>query len=134
HRVHSAESALDDIVRAFRAARDDRRTVVVNLPLDVQAQPVPGSVLRALESLTAPAPPALPRAADAAVSALADAFERAERPVIIAGRGGRHAGDELAALAEQAGALLATSAVANGLFEGNRFSLGISGGFSSPLA
>ena len=40
----------------------------------------------------------------------------------------------LAALAEQLGALLATSAVANGLFRGNPCALGISGGFASPLA
>jgi acetolactate synthase I/II/III large subunit len=37
-------------------------------------------------------------------------------------------------LADAAGALLATSAAANGLFAGSRWSLGISGGFASPLA
>ena len=36
-------------------------------------------------------------------------------------------------LAAHAGALVATSAVANGLFHGEEFNLGISGGFSSPL-
>jgi thiamine pyrophosphate-dependent acetolactate synthase large subunit-like protein len=40
----------------------------------------------------------------------------------------------LEALAERCGALLATSAVANGLFAGHPWSLGISGGFASPLA
>lgn len=58
---------------------------------------------------------------------------RAERPVFVAGRGGRGAGPEIAALAKRAGALLATSAVANGLFHADEFDLGISGGFSSPL-
>ena len=59
----------------------------------------------------------------------------AERPVFIAGRGARGAGaGALERLAESAGALLATSAVANGLFEGDPWSLGISGGFASPLA
>ena len=50
--------------------------------------------------------------------------------------GARGAGCRVALerLAEQAGALLATSAVANGLFEGNPWSLGISGGFATPLA
>jgi thiamine pyrophosphate-dependent acetolactate synthase large subunit-like protein len=56
------------------------------------------------------------------------------RPVFVAGRGARHAGPQIAALAEQVGALVATSAVANGLFEGDPYGLGISGGFSSPLA
>jgi thiamine pyrophosphate-dependent acetolactate synthase large subunit-like protein len=37
-------------------------------------------------------------------------------------------------LADRCGALLATSAVANGLFAGNPWSLGVSGGFASPLA
>nr|WP_237740806.1 thiamine pyrophosphate-dependent enzyme [Arthrobacter crystallopoietes] len=56
----------------------------------------------------------------------------AERPVFVAGRGGRGAGTEIAALAEASGALVATSAVAHGLFHGDPFNLGISGGFSSP--
>ncbi|HKC20661.1 MAG TPA: thiamine pyrophosphate-dependent enzyme, partial [Candidatus Dormibacteraeota bacterium] len=41
---------------------------------------------------------------------------------------------ELERLAEQTGALLATSAVADGLFAGNPWSVGISGGFATPLA
>ncbi|MGA8978909.1 MAG: thiamine pyrophosphate-dependent enzyme, partial [Pedococcus sp.] len=60
-------------------------------------------------------------------------LQRAERPVFVAGRGGRGAGPEIAALAARAGALVATSAVANGLFHDEPFDLGISGGFSSPL-
>jgi acetolactate synthase I/II/III large subunit len=54
--------------------------------------------------------------------------------VFIAGRGARHARAELERLAGRCGALLATSAVANGLFTGSPWSLGISGGFASPLA
>ncbi|MGO1538431.1 MAG: thiamine pyrophosphate-binding protein [Leucobacter sp.] len=134
HRVHSAASALTDIVRAFRAARDERRTVVLNLPLDVQAQPVPPEVLAALGSLVPPPVPVPPQAGEAAVSELSELFARAERPVIVAGRGAREAGPQLRALADASGSLLATSAVANGLFEGDPFSIGISGGFSSPLA
>jgi thiamine pyrophosphate-dependent acetolactate synthase large subunit-like protein len=44
------------------------------------------------------------------------------------------AGPALRALAERAGAVLATSAVANGLFRSDPFDVGIAGGFSSPLA
>ena len=36
-RLHSAESAVDDTVRAYRTAVEDRRTVMLDLPLDVQA-------------------------------------------------------------------------------------------------
>jgi thiamine pyrophosphate-dependent acetolactate synthase large subunit-like protein len=44
------------------------------------------------------------------------------------------AGPALRALGELTGALLATSAVANGLFAGDPYDLGISGGFATPLA
>ncbi|MFD1213960.1 thiamine pyrophosphate-binding protein, partial [Arthrobacter sp. GCM10027362] len=42
-RVHSAASAADDVVRAYRTAVNERRTVVLNLPLDVQASPAPAA-------------------------------------------------------------------------------------------
>jgi len=43
-RVHSAESAVADTVRAYRTAVNDRRTVVLNLPLNIQALPAVESV------------------------------------------------------------------------------------------
>ncbi|MDI5905592.1 thiamine pyrophosphate-dependent enzyme, partial [Streptomyces sp. 12257] len=57
-------------------------------------------------------------------------------PVFVAGRGARSPGarDALEALADRCGALLATSAVARGLFHDNPWSLDVSGGFASPLA
>jgi len=130
-RVHSAGSALADVTRAFRTAQNGRRTVVLNLPLDVQAARVPHTELARLTSVVPDAPT---RPAASAVDELVALIQVAERPVIIAGRGGRGAGPQLRILAERAGALLATSAVANGLFEGDPFALGISGGFSTPLA
>ena len=42
--------------------------------------------------------------------------------------------EALRALAERTGALLATSAVARGLFRGDAFDLDVSGGFASPVA
>ena len=70
----------------------------------------------------------------AAVEELAARLAAARRPVFLAGRGARHARAELVALADRTGALLATSAVAHGLFAGSPWSLGISGGFATPLA
>jgi thiamine pyrophosphate-dependent acetolactate synthase large subunit-like protein len=131
-RVHSAASAVADTVRAYRTAVNERRTVVLNLPLDVQAQPAPADAEKGpAATVSTPAPV---RPAPAAAEALADLIAAAERPVFVAGRGAREAGDQLRALAAHAGALLATSAVAKGLFNGEPFSLGISGGFSSPVA
>ncbi|MDT0351504.1 thiamine pyrophosphate-binding protein [Pseudonocardia charpentierae] len=127
-RVHTPESASADVVRAYRTAVEQRRTVVLNLPLDVQAAAVPEAWLPAVPVL-APVRPAA-----GAVDELAALIAAAERPVFVAGRGARGAGRELRALGAASGALLATSAVAHGLFVGDEFALGISGGFASPLA
>ncbi|GAA3062843.1 MULTISPECIES: thiamine pyrophosphate-binding protein [Actinomycetes] len=129
-RVHSAATAVQDTVRALRTAVVERRTVVLSVPTDLQVAPVPAEALS-----PAPAAPlaARVRPSQDAVTELADALAAAERPVIIAGRGGRHAGEELRALAEATGALTATSAAAHGLFRTDPFSLGISGGFSSDF-
>jgi thiamine pyrophosphate-dependent acetolactate synthase large subunit-like protein len=60
----------------------------------------------------------------------------AERPVVIAGHGALRSGavPELAALAEYAGALVATTLRAKGAFYDNPFSLDVSGSFASPYA
>ncbi|MEU3271967.1 thiamine pyrophosphate-binding protein [Saccharomonospora sp. NPDC006951] len=129
-RVHSAESAPADILRAYTKAVHERRTVVLNLPLDVQAQPVS----REAGEITLPVPPLPVRPHPSAVTELAALLAKSERPVFVAGRGALGARGELAELAAKCGALLATSAVANGLFTRDPWSLGISGGFASPLA
>ncbi len=130
-RLTNPEAAAAEAAAAYWTARHERRTVVLNLPLDVQAAEVAGSSARPVE----PPPPAVP-IDEEGVGRLVDALVAARRPVFIAGRGARGPGgrDALERLAERAGALLATSAVANGLFEGNPWSLGISGGFATPLA
>jgi thiamine pyrophosphate-dependent acetolactate synthase large subunit-like protein len=127
-RVHGPNSAVADAARAWRLAADERRTVVLNLPLDVQAATA--------EAAAPPAPLVVhrPRASEAAVAAMADLLTHAERPVFIAGRGALDARSELETLAAACGALLATSAVAKGLFAGNPWSLDVSGGFATPLA
>jgi thiamine pyrophosphate-dependent acetolactate synthase large subunit-like protein len=128
-RVHSGESAVEDTVRAWRRARDERRTVVLNLPLNVQAQEATTAATTARHEGPAPVHPTTD-----AVAALAALFQQARRPVIVAGRGARGAGPQLRRLGELTGSLLATSAVANGLFHGDTYALGISGGFASPTA
>ncbi|MBG0740998.1 thiamine pyrophosphate-binding protein [Paeniglutamicibacter antarcticus] len=129
HRVHSAASAVADTVRAYRTAMNGRHTVVLNLPLDVQGQAAPAGTP---ESVAAVPGTARVRPDLDATRALAGLIRQARRPVFVAGRGARGAGKEIRELALQSGALLATSAVAKGLFNGEDFSLGISGGFSSP--
>jgi acetolactate synthase I/II/III large subunit len=128
-RVHSPSFAVDETVRAYRTAVAERRTVVLALPLDVQA----GScTLPSVGRVTAP-PAVIP---SSAAGSLAEALARARRPVFIAGRGARvaRARPDLERLADRCGALLATSAAAKGLFRGSPWDLDVSGGFASPLA
>ncbi len=128
-RLGSASDAVTETARAFHLARDERRTVVVNLPLEVQGQAAPAGPPVVAVPLPAPLEPATRE-----VHALAELLAGAARPVLVAGRGARHARDELLALADACGALVATSAVARGLFNGSPWSLDVSGGFASPLA
>jgi acetolactate synthase I/II/III large subunit len=132
-RVTTAHDAVEQARAALRRARHERRTVLLNLPLEVQALDVPdGALLDALPMpLRQPVEPS-----KAAVAELVRVLEGARRPVFIAGRGARTTGsrDALTALADRHGALLATSAVARGLFHGDPCSLDVSGGFASPLA
>jgi len=131
-RLYSPASALADAQRAYATALG-RRTVVLALPLNVQAaqyqpaqgEPGPVPALRRTYPV-APAPEA--------VTALAGLLREARRPVFIAGRGARGQAAELERLADACGALLATSAVAKGLFHASPWSLDVSGGFASPLA
>ncbi|HEY3141143.1 MAG TPA: thiamine pyrophosphate-binding protein [Acidimicrobiales bacterium] len=131
-RIYTPATAVDDVTRAYRRAALERRTVALMLPLDVQASP-PG------EAFAPPPPLALAtrtRPAADAVEAAADLLAAARYPAIIAGRGAvlAAAGRPLEELADLTGAILATSAPANGLFSGNPFALGIAGGFASPVA
>jgi acetolactate synthase I/II/III large subunit len=132
-RLYSPASALADVHRAWQTALG-RRTVILALPLNVQAGPCEPETVAAAPRTYPPGP------APEAVTAVAAVLRGADRPVFIAGRGARGragracARAELERLADACGALLATSAVAKGLFRGNPWDLDVSGGFASPLA
>lgn len=130
HRLRSAAGAIDDVVTAFRAARDGRRTVVLSLPVDIQDETVawePGDV-----PALPPVPAREPDAAD--VDRLVSLLDGAHRPVLLGGRGARHAAAPIRELAERAGALLITSAGARGLFAGDDWALDVSGGYATEGA
>jgi acetolactate synthase I/II/III large subunit len=131
-RITSAATAVAEAEAAASLARDERRTVVLNLPLQLQAEPAPGIPADRAESLGRPA-----RAATGGdLDLLVESLRAAHRPVFVAGRGSRGPGCRAAleVLADSCGALLATSAVAKGLFHGSPWSVDVSGGFSSPTA
>ena len=131
-RIYAPHSAREDTLRAVIRAMRDRQTVVLSLPTDVQDSPLTSNIaplkLPPIASRMHPDPQA--------VRLLADCVARANRPLVLAGRGAVISGAEasLIALADRIGALLATSVCGHGLFAGNSWSLGISGGFSSPIA
>jgi acetolactate synthase I/II/III large subunit len=129
-RVDTAEDAVARALEAVTLAVTTRRTVLLNLPLSVQAEDCaePRAIGRVSDPLGTVAAPA-------DVERLADAVRAAERPVFVAGRGGRAFGAELREAAARSGALLAESAVAKDLFRRReQWSLGVSGGFASPVA
>lgn len=130
-RLDSPESAVEDLRAAAAIAVGERRTVVVSMPLEIQATELSPAL-----QLAPPAPPVAKAATARDVEALADMLRSAKRPLIIAGRGAVLSGarEPLEQLAERTGALLATSAVGYGLFAGDPWYLGISGGFASPVA
>ncbi|MDA0159373.1 thiamine pyrophosphate-binding protein [Solirubrobacter ginsenosidimutans] len=126
-RVYGPATVVADVTRAVRTAVVERRAVVLMFALDVQAAEV---------ELTDPVPwPELPPVRPSSVQAVADLLTRADRPAIIGGRGAvlSGAGPALRRLGELSGAVLATSAVANGLFADDPFAVGISGGFATPV-
>jgi thiamine pyrophosphate-dependent acetolactate synthase large subunit-like protein len=131
-RLHTVNSAREDALRAVTRALRDRQTVVLSMPLDVQHAELASN----LPPLELPPAPGRQHPDPRAVERAADALIRAQRPLILGGRGAVISGAErvLLALADRTGALLATSVCGHGLFSGNPWSVGISGGFSSPIA
>ncbi|RJO70924.1 thiamine pyrophosphate-binding protein [Nocardia panacis] len=129
-RVHTPKTAVADAIRAYRTARDERRCVVLSLPVDIQTMDA-YSEKTAPERISAPTPQPVRPAAGAVVE-LAELLDTARRPVFLCGRGARPYAGELRALAARTGALLSTSAVAHGLFHDEPWSLGICGGFAAP--
>src|ERR1700722_3180858 len=136
-RIYSPASALADVQRAYTTALG-RRTVILALPLNVQAAPVvqhgeAGPIQAAPR--TYPAGPAAE-----AVTAMAAVLRGADQPVFIAGRGARgragraSARADLERLAHACGARPAIPAAGHGRVPGNPWNLDVSGGFASPLA
>jgi acetolactate synthase I/II/III large subunit len=133
--IRHIDRALDCVREAFYVARAERRPVVLGVPMDLQMLPFPylpnyrpSSELGPIAQRPQPDPQLVDR--------LVEMIAASRRPVIVGGRGAVHsgAGPALEALADQCGALLATSLMAKGLFDHNRYSVGISGAFASNLA
>ena len=127
--LRSLKRAAQDVGRAVWRARVESRPIVLDMPS--QLQWAEGEC----EDLTIPwpEPQAIgpdPEALDEALGIIASA----NRPIVLAGRGARHAREPLARLAERLGAPLATTLLGAGLFRGDPFDLGVFGTVSHPVA
>jgi thiamine pyrophosphate-dependent acetolactate synthase large subunit-like protein len=133
--VRSIDRALDNVREAFHTAALERRPVVLGVPMDLQKQAWPhmDDYTPSAELLPTPQRPAPD---PVLVDRLAGMVAEAERPILIAGRGAKLSGarEAIEALAEAAGALLATSLQAKGMFDGSPYALDIAGAYSSDMA
>ena len=133
--VKSVDRMLDTVREAFYTARQERCPVVLGVPMDLQKAPFPWGAEYSPSTELMPTPQR-PAPDPVLVDKLAGMIAEAKRPIILAGRGcvRSGAGPALEALAERCGALLATSLFAKGLFDHNRFGIGVAGAYASPLA
>jgi acetolactate synthase I/II/III large subunit len=133
--VKSVDRMLDTVREAFYIARQERQPVVLGVPMDLQKQPFPWGAEYSPSTDLMPTPQR-PAPDPALVEQVAAMTAEAKRPIILAGRGcvRSGAGPALEALAERCGALLATSLFAKGLFDHNRYGIGVAGAYASPLA
>jgi thiamine pyrophosphate-dependent acetolactate synthase large subunit-like protein len=129
--ISSVDNLAEEMAEAFYSARVHRRPVVVSIAHDLQDmsfdwefdyRPSTDFITKRTE---------LP--AEEELAPVVAALAAAERPVIVAGRGARYAGakEEILALAERIGALVATSLPNKDWFAGAPYDIGISGSFAS---
>jgi acetolactate synthase I/II/III large subunit len=132
--VSTADSALEAVQKAFYMARTESRPVMLSVPMNTQQlsidddeEYVPSTALLRQE-LIYPNP--------AAIGAAADIIAGSERPVIIVGRGAARsgAGPAVLELAENIGAIIATTLMAKTWLNEDDFHVGISGLYATKTA
>ncbi|HEX5115560.1 MAG TPA: thiamine pyrophosphate-binding protein [Pseudonocardiaceae bacterium] len=132
-RVRTPDDADDVVRQAFYTARLESRPVMISAPMDVQQQTVdddeytPSTALLTVDPVY-PNPATIQKAADIVAGS--------RRPVIIVGRGAMRsgAGPAVLELAENIGALVATTLMAKTWLSEDRFHVGISGLYATKTA
>jgi len=159
--LHDQSQMQSQVAKAFDSAKTDSRPVVIGAPMDFQEMPyrlnadlkdINNSPEVANRSTSASTDEMLPslghsalsqtngvEAATASHAELQNAVKilrDSKRPVLLAGLGAvaAEAGTACRQLAQQVGALLATTLPARGLFHDDPYCLGIAGGFSPDVA
>jgi acetolactate synthase-1/2/3 large subunit len=132
--ARSAATVLSKVREAFLIARTERKPVVLGIPVDVQkarlpayASYIPSSTNLQIRSIS-PDPELIAKAVDL--------IAKARRVLVIAGRGTLYSESQslVESLADRCRGLLATTLPVRGMFDEHDFSLGIVGGFSTPVA
>jgi acetolactate synthase I/II/III large subunit len=129
--VNAPHTIAEDVARAFRRARAERRPIVLNMALDMEWEDVDYVPAARVE------PPQLALGADAAaLDAAVGIIASAARPIVLGGKGAAKSGarDALVELAARLGAPLATSLLGTSLFAGEAHDIGICGTLSHSLA
>lgn len=125
------DSAVDRVREVVDLARYEGRPVVFDVAEEVQVQDFPWDVdERPMPSWRQPQ---RIHPDPAVVNQVVEMLKAARRPVIVAGIGAHHSGarEELIALGDDVGALMATTLDAKGLFDDQPFNAGIAGLYSS---
>jgi thiamine pyrophosphate-dependent acetolactate synthase large subunit-like protein len=131
-RPRAPDTIVVDVARAYNRAFAGQQPVAISIPSDMQdlsCDPTP------LQRVVVRRPPPICPSPEV-IGRAVDLIAASKRPAILAGRGAvrSEARQMLERLAADIGAVLATTAQAKGLFAGNPFYVGGSGGFSSSLA
>jgi thiamine pyrophosphate-dependent acetolactate synthase large subunit-like protein len=129
--VSRPEAAQEAVRRAFYLARTESKPVMISAPVDVQLAELDDYDEDFAPSTDLISPPRM-LSDPARVEAACELIRNAKRVVIIAGRGARRAdaGEQILALQERTGALLATTLQAkNWLCDRTDFHVGLSGLF-----
>ncbi|HEY3867631.1 MAG TPA: thiamine pyrophosphate-binding protein [Actinocrinis sp.] len=127
--------AFEAVQTAFYRARTESRPILLSAPMNIQQQSIDDEEYVTSAELLAHSAPVFPN--PASIAAAADIVAEAERPVIIVGRGAMRsgAGDAILRLAENTGALIATTLMAKTwLSDQDEFHVGISGLYSTKTA
>lgn len=134
HDVSGVDNLAEEMAEAFYTARVHRCPVVLNLDNELQERSFDWDFEYRPSIAHLPARPGAP--GEEALMPVFEKLAKAERPVIVAGLGAQAAGakPEILKLAEQVGALLATSLQAKGWFAGEEYDVGISGTFAAAPA
>jgi len=131
HPLDRLDSLAEDVAEGFYLARTRSQPRIRNLPAQHWGATLqfPRDYRPSSEFL----PPHAPAPRRELLEDLTRQLAAAKRPVLVAGRGALQAGvrEQLERLGDQVGALLATSLLAKGFFDGRPQDVGIAGSFSS---